>query len=89
MFDFFLNLVKKRHEQMEVDSKRDRKMKKLKNFLKMLGIALIVLVIEKLSELVTHIISESASMGIERVNKMTGQDNSDCHCVCNSTSMEQ
>ena len=86
MFDFFLDLVKKRHEQMEVDSKRDRKMKKLKNFLKMLGIALIVLVIEKLSELITHIISQSASLGMDRVNNMASQYSADC--TCNNSSQE-
>ena len=50
------------------------KLKKMKNFLKMLGIALIVLVIEKLSEFLSAVIYGTASLHF----------GSDCNCPTNN-----
>ena len=76
MFDHFLRLVEQKMTSMEEDERKEAKARNVKNNAKMLGIALVALVIEKLCDFIMALLGNKSIWG-------SAEGNSSCDCsIC-------
>ena len=63
MFDHFLSLVDRKMTSMEEEEKKEATARSVRNNAKMLGIALVVLAIEKLCDFIVALLGNRSIMG--------------------------
>jgi len=63
MFDFFLRAVAEKQSEMEMAAAKEKKMATMKKNLKLLAVALVVLAIEKITEMMAGLFNFNESDG--------------------------